>query len=379
MQLSLDGFGFLIAGVIGSYFIARIYSSGFGDKLAVVPSLALEIALGFVIVRIHPVRALSHSPAYFLGEAGVVAIVAAGGSHVFTAASRELVKVATKIASLGVTLSVLLVSFVLVLLGSSLLSGAVFGLALAPSSAGVATRVLLTKGANRTRAARTFFFTAVFDDILGLVGLAIVEVLLARGATRALVGLGLEVVAVLFAASAYFMLSKKYHGDVPLGAQVVAWLIVGVASTAAASLGASPIVIAFVLVVGFSRILRDGQITQNVERGGLILLPLFFVSLGGIAGTFYQPSLGMIPAVILLVVVSALAKVAAARLAYGSQGFFAVGSMLMPRAEITFVIALAATQAQVLSGAGLFEIALVCVVLGTLASVLVARLVPTLQ
>ncbi len=378
MYFSGPDIEFLLEAAVGSYLIARFFLSRFG-RFAILPPMALEIALGFVLARAHLASGVIGSPTYLLGEAGVVAVIAAGGTHVLVKGSDPLVLRSIRIAVIGVAASILFVGAVLVALSYPFLQAGVIALALAPSSAGVASRVLVGAGANRTREAKTFFVTAVFDDMLGLLGLAVVEVLVVHVGTKAIVGLIFEALVGLAGLAINRLVAVKFGGKAAPGVAVVTWIAIGVVAFAAQMASASPIVVAFVLAMALSHILGEKKITAKVERIGFILLPLFFVSLGAIAGGFAAPLAMVLFASAALVVAAVAAKLLAARIGFGSPGGVAVGVMLSPRAEITFVIALAGQAAGVLQSANLFMIAVVCVALGAGASVALVRMVAKLQ
>ena len=378
MHFSLSDAKFLLVAAVGSVLIARFYLSR-ASRFFIFPPMALEIAFGFLLARVHVASAVVSSPTYFLGEAGVVAVIAAGGTHVLAKGTAPVVARAIRIAILGVVFSALMAALVLLALSYSLLEAVVIALALAPSSAGVASRVLASADRSRSRQAKTFFVTAVFDDMLGLVGLAVVEVVILHGGSNSVIGLATEALAALLGFGANRLIAKRSDGGYRERVQIVAWVGVCLAAFASQALSASPIVVAFVLAVSMTSLLGNGKVTRNVERIGFGLLPLFFVSLGAIAGGFSAPISKILAASGALILVAAAAKLLAARIGFGSAKGFAVGVMLAPRAEITFVIALAGATAGVVTGADLFMIALVCVVLGVGASMALAKIAPNLE
>ncbi len=372
MHLGIGDVELLVGGILGAWLIAKLMSSWFG-RFIPFPAMALELALGFALARLHLAGTPVGSPAYLVGEAGVVAIIAAGGTHSLGSGSGPLLRRAGFIAVAGVTLSIVLIGSVFAGFSWSTKAALVIALALAPSSAGVASRVLVERAANHTRQARTFFVTAVLDDILGLAGLAVIQVALAKGGLSAGLGVLGDIVAIILAAAAYFLMSRRPGRSFGRNSQLAAWGAIALAAVIAEVIGASPIVTAFALAAGLSHALKGGEVTGYVEKGGFILLPLFFVALGAIAGS-YPANLGSaIPVAVVAAIAALLAKVVAARLGYGGRGFLGVAVMLAPRAEITFVIAVAALQAGAIHADAVFVIALVAVLLGTGASLALAE------
>lgn len=337
------------------------------------PAMALELALGFILARLHFAGTPVGSPTYLIGEAGVVAIIAAGGTHSLGAGSGPLLRRAGLIAAVGVSLSVVLIGSVFAAFSWDTKAALVIGLALAPSSAGVASRVLVERGANHTSQARAFFVTAVLDDILGLAGLSAVQVVLAKGGTSAALGLLADLAAIVVAGAAYMVMARNSDRTFGRRGQVLAWVAIAVAAIVAEVTGGSPIVTSFALAAGLSHALKEGEVTDYVEKGGFILLPLFFVALGAIAGSYPARLGSAIPIALAATVAAVLAKVVAARLGYGARGFLGVAVMLAPRAEITFVIAVAALQAGAITSDAVFIVALVAVLLGTGASLALAE------
>ncbi|MDA8116600.1 MAG: cation:proton antiporter [Actinomycetota bacterium] len=372
MHVGIGDVELLVGGIVGAWLIAKLMSSWFG-RFVPFPAMALELALGFALARLHLAGTPVGSPAYLVGEAGVVAIIAAGGTHSLGAGSGPLVRRAGLIAITGVALSIALIGTVFATFSWGVKAALVIGLALAPSSAGVASRVLVERAANHTRQARAFFVTAVLDDILGLAGLAVIQVALAKGGLSAALGVLGDLVAIIVAAGAYLFMARNSDRVFGRNGQLLAWVAIALAAIVAEVIGASPIVTSFALAAGLSHALKEGEVTEYVEKGGFILLPLFFVALGAIAGS-YPANLGSaIPVAVVAAIAALIAKVVAARVGYGPHGFLGVAVMLAPRAEITFVIAVAALQAGAVTTDAVFVIALVAVLLGTGASLALAE------
>ncbi len=372
MHLGPGDIELLVGGVVGAWLIAKLMSSMAG-RYVPFPAMALELALGFVLARLHFAGSPVGSPAYLIGEAGVVAIIAAGGTHSLGVGSGPLLRRAGLIAVLGVGLSIALVGSVFAAFSWSTKAALVIGLALAPSSAGVASRVLIERAANHTSQARAFFVTAVLDDVLGLVGLGAVQVMLAHGGANAAVGVLADLAAIALAGGAYLVMARISDPTFGRRGQLLAWAAIALAAIVAQVIGGSPIVTSFALAAGLSHALKGGVVTGYVEKAGFILLPLFFVALGAIAGSYPAHLASAIPVALVAALAAVAAKTVAARIGYGARGFFGVAVMLAPRAEITFVIAVAALQAGAITNEAVFVIGLVAVLLGTGASLALAE------
>lgn len=370
---------FLLCSGFGAYVVIALFSrSALGLKLSV-PAMALEIVLGFGLGKAGLAYEVTHGPTYLLGEIGVIAIIAAGGVHVGSSAAPRLLRQAATIAVLGVSFSIIFIGVALFIIGIQPIPALVLGLALAPTSAGVGSRVLVQLGKNKTVEGNTFFVTAIIDDTLGLIGLALVEIFLIKGNSNASVGVVVEAVVVLISGILYIGLRKwmkPFRNPERWG--LLLWVVIASLTLLANNAGSSPVVISFALVVAFSPILQSThQINRRVEDLGIWLIPMFFVSLGAIAASFGAPPLNALPISLVMLVFAVLAKFLAVRLGYGRAGFVALAVMLTPRAEITFVIALAAESAKILNGSDLFAIAVIAIVLGTMASVALPRLLRT--
>ena len=368
MRLDVGQLEFLAAAIAGSWLIARFFASGPGQKVPF-PPMVVEIVLGFLLAKLNVTGHVVESPVYLLGEVGVVAVIAAGGTHAFAAGGPALVRRGAAIALLGVGFSLVLASGVLFAFGHTGIGALVVAIALAPSSAGVATRVLVARSANHAESARTFFVTAVLDDMLGLVALALVEIVLLGGA-GAIAGL-LYSVASAALAIAGFRWVRSRQGSARL--EVWLWVAIGLAALLGVAVGASPVVVAFSLAAGTSPVLGRSKVTAKIQAGGFVLLPLFFISLGAIAGSYPAAIASALPIALCLAAVAALAKMGASRLVLGTRKYLPVGAMLAPRAEITFVIALAGNAAHVVGPSDVFVIALASVALAITASVWLDR------
>lgn len=357
--------------VLISYFVR----SEIGMKLAI-PAMVLEIALGYGLAKSPLGGNVTHGPTYMLGEVGVVALIVGASQHLVSTTNTKILRRATLIALLGVSFSILFIGGIQLAFGSSLPSAMVLGLALAPTSAGVGSRVLALTGTSHSREGQMFFLTAIIDDTLGLLGLAIVELFAISGGSKALHGLEIEIGVAVVSLLGHLVLIKvvhpSNHGEW-LG--TILWIVIAGIAVLATLFGASPIVVAFMLAIGTSKVLKNApKASRFVDNLGVWLVPLFFVALGAISAGFRFPGISIILVSVLIMIGASAAKVLAARIGYGSNGFLSLGVMLVPRAEITFVIALVAQSIGILDGAELFTIALTAVVLSTVASLILPKL-----
>ncbi len=377
MTITWSSIIFLVVACFGTYFVIFNFSkSRVGIRLAI-PAMVLEIALGYGLGKFNTGATITHGPTYVIGEVGVVAIIASGALHIVTTAERKILRHGALIAVLGVTFSIVLIGGATLGAGRNSITAFVIGLALAPTSAGVASRVLVLAGKNKSYVGQTFFVTAIIDDAIGLLGLALLELLATHKGSNALTGIIIEVGAGI-AAGALFHVTRRlpsgYLKSRLLG--LTLWSAIAIFTVLATMLGSSPIVVAFLLVAGLSPILSNSKKASDiVEKSGILLVPLFFVSLGAIAASLTFPGTSAVLLSILLSILAVGAKVFAARLGYGSTGFVSLGAMLVPRAEITFVIALLGRSLGLLTDSDFFIVALCAVTLSVAGSLVLPRLV----
>lgn len=110
-----------------------------------------------------------------LGKIGIYWLLFDGGAHLEVEMIRETGLTACLIAFAGVLAPLLLVWGTMVLAGFTALQGFVMGTALAPTSGGMAVKLMRDAGVLQTKIGQTIVCAAMTDDILSLVILAIVS------------------------------------------------------------------------------------------------------------------------------------------------------------------------------------------------------------
>ncbi len=221
--------------------------------------------------------------------------------------------------------------------------------AMVATSVGITARVLRDLGALETRAARVILGAAVFDDILGMVVLAIVTGLAAHGSLQWLV-LGVLLVEAL--AFALFMIYVAPHvirrvrprverlslHDAPL--ILALGLCLGL-SAAAEQIGMAAIIGAFFAGLAFAEFSPQWNLQPRANALNEFLAPFFFFTLGAQLDLSVFSGRVLITASVLslLAIVAKLAGCGLPALSLGRKDALRVGVGMVPRGEVGLSVA----------------------------------------
>jgi Kef-type K+ transport system membrane component KefB len=245
--------------------------------------------------------------------------------------------------------------------GDALTESVFVGVAMVATSVGITARVLGDMGVLSTQAAKIILGAAVFDDILGMLLLALVDGL-AQGGGVEWVRLGvLAVEAVVFALFMIFVgprilsklrpkMARLSTHNAPL---IIALILCLGLSFAAAKIGMAAIIGAFFAGMIFSECSPEWDLRPRVHAITEFLGPFFFFSIGSQLDVklFTGGVLAVAAVVSLLAVVS---KVAGCGLPLIGQGWHAavtVGVGMMPRGEVALIVALVGLNSQIVTQA----------------------------
>ena len=237
-------------------------------------------------------------------------------------------------------------------LGHPTLTAIFVGAALTATSIGITARVLSDLKMLATREGQIILGAAVVDDVLGLVVLAVVSQIAAKG------GVGPAVVLRAAGLSIAFLIAALVLG-IPLGRRLVG--IVGRAnvrgvlvaasvafalflSVAAKKAGSAEIVGAFAAGLVLARTNRRHEITEAIHPVVDVFAPLFFVAVGAqVDVTLLNPlPPENRPALLLalgLTIVGVLGKFAAGWCAWGNVKRSFIGAGMVPRGEVGLIFA----------------------------------------
>jgi len=231
--------------------------------------------------------------------------------------------------------------------------------AMVATSVGITARVLQDLGVLRSRAARIILGAAVFDDILGMVLLAVV-VSLASGNGIRWLHLGVVLAeAVGFAAFMIYVgpnvigrmkpgLQRLSTRDAPL---VLALSICMLLSVAATKIGMAAIIGAFFAGLIFSDYSPEWNLKPRVHGINEFLSPFFFFTMGARLDihVFSKDVIVVALVISLLALVTKVLGCGAAVLHEGWRAALKVGVGMTPRGEVALIVALIGLQMNMVS------------------------------
>jgi len=227
------------------------------------------------------------------------------------------------------------------------------------TSVGITARVLADLKALQTRVARVILGAAVFDDILGMVLLAVVSGLAASGGVNWLQLGVLTAEAVAFALFMILVGPRVIHrvrpGVKKLSIQnaplVLALALCLGLSVAASSIGMAAIIGAFFAGLIFADYSEEWNLYPRVNAINEFLAPFFFFAMGAkLDLRAFTPEVGLVAAVVtLLAVVSKVGGCGLPVLREGWRDALKVGLGMTPRGEVALIIALIGLQMGMIS------------------------------
>jgi len=291
-----------------------------------------------------------------------------------------------RVAIIGV-----LLPFLLGLLASTLLienvefhTSLFLGATLAATSVGITAMVLQEMNMQQTETARIILGAAVFDDVLGLLMLAIVSGIVVTGSVDLINMIIIIVMASLFLLAAVYLgpffirLIVKLFSRLDLieAKMFVSYLFVMLLAWMANLSGLATIIGAFtaglILHDAYFESWNDDRecpicIRDLIMPLEVILVPIFFVLMGIQVKleTFLQPDVMMLAAGLLVAAI--VGKVVSGFGAFGGSNRWAIGVGMMPRGEVGLIFAAIGKSLGVLNDA-LFSAVVLMVVVTTLIS-----------
>jgi Kef-type K+ transport system membrane component KefB len=346
-QLLFDLFAiFLAAKVVGEIFERMKLPAVLGEILA-------GVALGpYALGWIHPSDTI-----YSIAEIGAIFILFHAGLET---SPQDLIRVGRK--ALLVAVAGIVVPFVFGFAymrwhGEPSTEAVFVGATMVATSVGITARVLGDLGVLSSATARIIMGAAVFDDILGMLLLAVVTGL-AEGGDIEWLHLGvLAVEAVIFAVFMIFAaprimgrlrprVQRLSTHDAPL---VVALVLCLLLSWLATKIGMAAIIGAFFAGLMFADYSQEWNLTARMHGITEFLGPFFFFSIGSqLDARLFRGNVLTVALVIsLLAIVSKVAGCGLPLLRDGWHTVFAVGVGMMPRGEVALIVALAGLNAEI--------------------------------
>lgn len=224
------------------------------------------------------------------------------------------------------------------------------GAALTATSVGVTARVLSDIGRLDTPEGATILGAAVFDDVIGILVLAVVVAIAAGGSVDALqVGIigGRALLAYVALSVLLIVVATRvasfFNGFRSAGASVALALALGLVSGyVAQSVGLAMIVGAFSAGIALSRATLPSQLRHDMRAISHIVVPVFFVVVGMLVDV--RALANVFAFGVLITLLASVGKVVGCGLPAAFMGFRPIGAIrigvgMIPRGEVALIIA----------------------------------------
>lgn len=347
--LLLDLFAiFLAAKVIGEIFERLKLPAVLGEILAGV--VMGPYALGWI----YPSDTLGA-----IAEIGAIFVLFYAGLEISPGDLIKVGRTALLVAIAGVVLPFVLGFAYMHWRGDATTESVFVGAAMVATSVGITARVLGDMGVLASRTAKIILGAAVFDDILGMLLLAIVDGL-AQGGGVEWVKLGvLAAEAIVFALVMIFIgpriirrirpgMERLSTHNAPL---LVALIVCLGLSYAASRIGMAAIIGAFFAGMIFAECSPQWDLRPRVHAITEFLGPFFFFSIGAQLDMklFNGEVLRVASIVTLLAIVSKVVGCGLPVIREGWETVLSVGVGMMPRGEVALIVALVGLNSQIVS------------------------------
>ncbi len=339
---------FVAAKVLGELF-ERIHIPG------VLGEITAGVLLGpFALGLVHPNDTL-HS----IGEMGAIFVLFSAGLET---SAHDLIRVGRKalvVAFLGIVVPFVLGFFYMKLRGDASGEAVFVGAAMVATSVGITARVLGDLGVLATHTAKIILGAAVFDDILGMVLLAVVAGLALEGQLE---WLHLGVILAEGAVFALFMIFvaprivRRIHPGVERLSTQNASLVVALAlclflSWLSAKIGMAAIIGAFFAGLMFADYAPHWNLISRVGGITEFLGPYFFFAIGSrLDLKLFTGSVLIAAAIVsILAVASKLIGCGLPLLREGWTPALRVGMGMIPRGEVALIVAAVGLQSGIVT------------------------------
>lgn len=339
---------FVAAKIVGEIFERLRLPAVLGEILA-------GAAFGpFALRLIHPTDTI-----YSIADIGAIFVLFQAG---LKTSPKDLIRVGHKsvlVAVVGILVPFVLGFSYMRLRGDSTTEATFVGAALVATSVGITARVLGDIGALASRSARIILGAAVFDDILGMLLLAVVAGL-ASGEGIGWIHLGvLTTEAVVFAIFMLFLGSRMIrplrrrveHLSTHNAPLILALAICLLFSWMAVKIGMAAIVGAFFAGLIFADYAPEWELMPAVDAITDFLAPFFFFSIGArLDVSMFTGNLLIAACVVsFLAIVSKLLGCGLPLLNEGWHTVLTVGIGMMPRGEVALIVALVGLNSHIVT------------------------------
>lgn len=324
-----------------------------------VPGVLGEIAAGailgpFALGMIHTSDTIGS-----IAEVGAIFVLFSAGLETSAHDLIRLGRKALKVAALGIVVPFILGFAYMKLRGDASTEAIFVGAAMVATSVGITARVLGDLGVLSTNTAKIILGAAVFDDILGMVLLAVVAGLASGGGLE---WLHLGVLLAEATAFALFMIFvaphivRRMHPNVEHLSTQNAPLVVALAlclflSWLSVKIGMAAIIGAFFAGLMFADYAPHWNLIRPVSGITEFLAPFFFFSIGSQLDLKLFNGSVLVAAVLisLLAIVSKLIGCGLPLLGEGWPTALRVGVGMVPRGEVALIVALVGLQSHIVT------------------------------
>jgi Kef-type K+ transport system membrane component KefB len=337
-----------------------------------IPSAGMIEAFGGSVIAADAVESVYE----ILAQLGVIVLLFLVGLETELADLLRVGLRAVGVAAGGIVASFALTFAYALLIGQPPVTSIFIGTAVVATSIGITARVLADLGLISATEARIILGAAIIDDILTMIALTLVSAIGQTG------GISLQTVAVvtfeaiLFAAIVAFAgrhvvqrwghhLERLHLRNGPFSVAVGIMLGLAVAST---QIGLAAIIGAFLAGMVFAEIREEYELEQQARPLYDFLVPLFFVITGSRVDWHVFLDGSMLGVALVLTLLAALGKLVGCgipALSLGRRAATMVGVGMMPRGEVSLIVATAGRSIGVIPGP-IFSAIVVVVVLTTL-------------
>jgi Kef-type K+ transport system membrane component KefB len=339
---------FLASKVIGEIFERLKLPAVLGEILAGV--VIGPYALGWI----HPSDTLGS-----IAEIGAIFVLFHAGLEISPGDLIKVGRTALLVAIAGIVLPFVLGFAYMHWRGDAATESVFVGAAMVATSVGITARVLGDMGMLASRTAKIILGAAVFDDILGMLLLAVVDGL-AHSAGVQWVKLGvLAAEAVVFALVMIFIgpriiqrirpgMERLSTHNAPL---LVALIVCLGLSYAASRIGMAAIIGAFFAGMIFAECSPEWDLRPRVHAITEFLGPFFFFSIGAqLDVKLFSGDVLMVAVIVtLLAIVSKVVGCGLPVIGEGWNTVLSVGVGMMPRGEVALIVALVGLNSQIVS------------------------------
>jgi Na+:H+ antiporter len=349
-------FAFVLATAGGEKLLLTLFVMFVAAKLAAeiferlnMPAVAGEILAGIII---GPSVFAFVAPSELTGalsEIGVIFLLFLVGLETKPA---DLFRVGTRamiVAVLGVIVPFIFGYLIMKVWGAGNIEAIFTGAAMVATSVGITARVLGQMGLLSLETSRIILGAAVFDDILGLLILAVVSSLAKGGVnylqigTTAAMAIGFTLLLMLVGAHTVNRIRPRVERLKVGQSQLIFGLslCLGLALVAA-EIGVAAIIGAFLAGMAMAETAEGTDMPHQVEAVTEFLLPFFLTNIGmqvNLDAFLNRSTIFLAVAVTLLAVLSKLIGCGAAAATLGKKKALQIGMGMVPRGEVGIVVA----------------------------------------